>query len=147
MAGTDNGGHGQPRSEPAPVAGDALSALLGAAIISDDDERAAQALALAFAATNGDQPATSGESGATIRGQAARPAATELSLGAVFGDQPAAPGSPSSQGTPSGFSFDQFFSQRATSEHGIVPATPEGGAEAEKDVAQFSQWLEGLKQR
>jgi hypothetical protein len=52
--------------------------------------------------------------------------------------------------TPASFSFDKFFSQRVTAEHAAQsakPGVPGAPAESREDVAQFTQWLEGLKQR
>jgi hypothetical protein len=100
-------------------------------------------LALAFWDLNGGSYAALDVDAQPITGAPARPASTELSLDAVFGGgETAAPAAPST------FSFDQFFSQRAAAEQG--GAAPAGGAAstaAPNDVAQFTQWLEGLKQR
>lgn len=106
---------------------DALGALFGEASVAPADENAAIALGYAFMDLNGSSAN-----------------ATEPSMDAVL--QPAAQ-PPQSAGTP-GFSFDQFFSQRATSEHatqsGVATPRPE---ESGDDVAQFNRWLQGLKQR
>ena len=78
----------------------------------------------------------------SISGAPARPAGNELSLDSVFGAEQQASGPPPPP--PSSFSFDQFFANRdaATSGHA-------GGSVAESaaEVAQFTQWLEGLKRR
>jgi hypothetical protein len=77
-----------------------------------------------------------------ISGEPARRAANDLSLDSVFGASAApAPAAPSS------FSFDQFFSQRATSEHQGSGGTGQAPSSSGDDVAQFTQWLEGLKQK
>jgi tetratricopeptide (TPR) repeat protein len=133
-----------PASAPTPVgARDSISALFGHAPISDADERAAKALSSAFNGAGGQEPASDAGS-PSIQGSPARPATTALSLDKVFGSQ-AAP--------PANFSFDQFFSERATSEN---PAAKDGSPaetsdakskEEDDDMAQFNQWLEGLKHR
>ena len=124
-------------STTAPSAG-AVIVEVGA--VTSEDEFAAVALALAFAESSGD---TTFGGGATqqIAGAPARQASNELSLDSVFGGGAPTPTAPSS------FSFDQFFSQRAAAEGAL--GTPSGGAGrgAADDVAQFTQWLEGLKQR
>jgi hypothetical protein len=122
---------------------DAIGSLFGSPPTSADDEGAATALALAFVGLNG-----GGAEGAPvvaesreIVGAPARPAATELSLDSVFGGG-------QSGAAPSSFSFDQFFSQRASSEHSPGSAGAQSaGEDSGNDVAQFTQWLEGLKQR
>ena len=101
------------------------------------DERAAQALARAFSA-NGQA------NGGALSGRAAHVAPSELSLDSVFGGQP--PEAPPAKN----FSFDQFFSQRAAAESAGgagEPARSGSAAESQADVAQFTQWLEGLKRR
>ena len=100
-------------------------------------------LAAAFSASNGGgpSPGVSSES-RELSGAPARPAANELSLDSVFGGGQPAPAAPSS------FSFDQFFSKRATAEHPTdMDAPNRAAADAQNDVAKFTQWLEGLKQR
>lgn len=124
----------------ASLAPDTLAALFGNAQVAPADEGAALALAFAFAESNG-----VGGTGAAqeISGAPARRAANDLSLDTVFGAQQAPP-----TASPSSFSFDQFFSQRATAEHATGSAAPGGtAADSPNDVAQFTQWLEGLKQR
>lgn len=138
-----NGGAAAPGpAMPAPatqaVVADALSAIFGRPAIAPADEAAAIALAQAFGAGNG-SPATAPASAPDIVGEPARRANNELSLDSVFGGA----GTPAA---PSSFSFDQFFSQRASTEQGAAEAA-EGGAQSQEDVAQFTQWLEGLKQR
>ncbi len=112
---------------------DTLGAALGFGAASAHDESAAQLFAKAFS-RNG----RTGDGG-LLGGAPARQAADDLSLRTVFKD--AAPAPP-----PSSFSFDQFFSPRASTE-GLAIA-PEGqAAESAEDVAHFTQWLEGLKKR
>ena len=120
---------------PSSIGPDGLSALFSDAAVSSEDDAAAIALSTAFVEQNGHD--------AILSGAPARPAGNDLSLASVFGgdNPPPAPGSDASN-----FSFDQFFSQRATAEH----VSQQGGdelPESREDVAQFSQWLEGLKQK
>lgn len=113
---------------------DALATLFGSPAIAATDESAARMLAAVFR-RNG-SPAGTAEA-PPIAGAPARPATKDLSLDSVFGG---------AGGQSSNFSFDQFFSQRATAEKPVTPAR--GGAqESTEDVARFTQWLEGLKQR
>jgi tetratricopeptide (TPR) repeat protein len=130
----------EPVAPPEPdSAADALATLFGGAKIAAADEGAATALAYAFVALDGLESGTGAPE--EIRGAPARHAGNDLSLDAVFkGDAPSPP--------PPSFSFDQFFSQRATAEQPIQSGIPAAsGAESRDDVAQFTQWLEGLKQR
>ena len=127
-----NGNGAAAHAAAAPVGPDALAYLFGNAAVSPADDAAALMLSTAFVERNGQD---------SIGGVPAHQAANDLSLNAVFaGENPAPPPPPSS------FSFDKFFSQRATAEHDAqgVAAEP---AESKEDVAQFSQWLEGLKQK
>lgn len=113
------------------AATDTLAAIFPAGRVSETDEAAARLLALAF----GPNGSHSGDTG--IPGSPARVASTELSLDTVFSaTQPPAP--------PSTFSFDQFFSKTASA-HG--PGATQAGAESPDDVAKFTEWLQGLKQR
>ena len=118
---------------------DVIGSLFGTPQVGDDDEYAARSLALAFSAS----PAYEGAESLDASGEPARRASKELSLDAVFGaDEAPAPAAPSS------FSFDQFFSQRASTDQGPASAGGESAKTASReDVAQFSQWLDGLKQR
>jgi len=130
----------------APVASslgpDAIAALFGYGAIAPADEGAAMSLALAFSDLNGGSGAAPIEA-QSIAGAPARQASNELSLDTVFGGGSTPPAAPSS------FSFDQFFSQRASAQQGSAGATGGGAAASDRpdDVAQFTQWLEGLKQR
>ena len=124
---------------------DSVSALFGNAPITPADEGAARSLALAFADTNGASRSRPGFSSAAgdVTGAPARRASNELSLDTVFGGgENAAPAAPSS------FSFDEFFSPRASVQQSST-ATPSGGPStgSPDEVAHFTKWLEGLKQR
>ena len=126
-----------PVADGSPGPDDALASHFGFVAPARADQHAALALAMAFAHTgNGDA------SGSLLTGAPARAASSELSLDQVFGEQPAPQPAKS-------FSFDQFFSQRASAEHSSVVDTGSGGdaVESAHDVAQFNQWLEGLKRR
>ncbi len=125
----------EPADAPAPGEGrsDQLGAALGFAAASAHDESAARVLASAFN-MNGRTPAP------MTAGTAARPATDDLSLRTVFKDGAPAP-------PPASFSFDQFFSQRASAEAHQVGGTEGQAAESVEEVAQFTQWLEGLKKR
>jgi hypothetical protein len=120
---------------------DAIGALFGGGSVTSEDEFAAVALALAFAESGGE--GTSGAGAAhQIAGAPARQASNELSLDSVFGG-----GGAPAPTAPSSFSFDQFFSQRAAAEGASGAPGAGTGRGAPDDVAQFTQWLEGLKQR
>ena len=121
-----------PASHHVALTADTLGTLFGNAAVGDYDEYAAQMLALAFMQQNGH---------AEVSGAPAHPAAGDLSLNTVFrGDASAQPQQPSN------FSFDQFFSKRATADNPAVPHA-DAASESQQDVAQFSQWLEGLKKK
>lgn len=152
----ENGAPTAPPAAPAPAATsaatpaagraaslspDAIGTIFGSPRISAEDERAAMALALAYLELNGAERSTAQPESRGIAGAPARPAATELSLDSVFGTSERSPAAPSS------FSFDQFFSQRATAQSATPEASSGGRPNAQSDVAQFTQWLEGLKQR
>ena len=140
--------------ERAPVAAettrssrnDTLGQLFGSPSVSTGDETAAVTLAAAFSNARGDN----GGGGGSLTGAPARPASKDLSLDSVFGAEGAPP-------PASSFSFDQFFSQRATAEQplpgksGVEGGGGGGGGGAGQEtkdyVAKFTQWLEGLKQR
>jgi hypothetical protein len=119
---------------PREARDDILGASLAFGVPGDGDEHAAHVLARAFR-QNGHA-----EGPPLIAGEPARAAADELSLRTVFKSTEAAP-------PPSSFSFDQFFSQRASAEHPASSAGQGQAAESPEDVAQFTQWLEGLKKR
>jgi len=112
-----------------------MAALFSGRQVSSADESAARALALAFTANGG-----AGDGEGTMAGAPARRASNELSLDSVFrgSESPA----------PSSFSFDQFFSQRASSQPAPSAGPPTADASAsDDDAAHFTQWLEGLKRR
>jgi tetratricopeptide (TPR) repeat protein len=126
------------RAEEPKARNDALGQLFGNAAVGGADENAAITLAAAFSngRSNGGSPAQ------PLSGTPAHPASKDLSLDAVFGSQS------TPQPAASSFSFDQFFSERATAEHPASGARNSGeGQETKDDVAKFTQWLEGLKQR
>ena len=118
---------------------DVLASLWNGAAPSPDEESAALVLSAAFADLRGDSHA----SGALDLSGAAAAAMAERAAAAAA----LASGAPAA---PSSFSFDKFFSQRVTAEHAAQVAR-EGAsgapAESREDVAKFTQWLEGLKQR
>ena len=117
------------------LSADTLGPLFGEGVVSDWDEYSAQTLASAFMHSNG-------HGDPTAAGIPAHQAAGDLSLNTVFrGD--AATGA---QQPPSNFSFDQFFSQRATADNPAIPHA-EAASESAEDVAHFTQWLEGLKKK
>ncbi len=122
-----------PTAPPTQAREDALAGVLGFAVADAEDEQAANALAIAFS-ING--------TAAALSGAPARPAANELSLDAVFGaeQQASGPAAP----PPSSFSFDQFFANREAATAGNAGGSV---AESAEEVAQFTQWLEGLKRR
>ena len=117
---------------------DGLGQLFASAPVGGADENAAVTLSAAF---SNDGRANGGGSASHLQGTPARPASKDLSLDAVFGTENAAP--------PAGsFSFDQFFSERATAEQPSPGArNAVEGQETKEDTARFTQWLEGLKQR
>ena len=132
-----------PAAQPssAPQARDAIAELFGGPQVSSADENAARALSFAFAGKNDDGGTGAGVT--EVGGAPARRASNELSLDSVFkGDESGAPAAPSS------FSFDQFFDRRTSTQQSSGTA-PSGGANADSpdEVAHFTQWLEGLKQR
>lgn len=147
---------------------ESVSSLFGGAAVTGADERAATTLAEAFAPTPeakaappASPPAPAAPSAPAAptgadRGRAARPADNELSLDSVFGSTPSHSGSGVRQ--TGGFSFDQFFSDSAVGR--TRPTTPPSGTSStsstppdspstgeEDEVAQFTQWLEGLKKK
>jgi hypothetical protein len=125
----------------ASISTDAISRLFDNAQISLADEGAARSLALAFAETNGADGVPGG--GSDVGGTPARRATNELSLDAVFGGEGASPAA-----APSTFSFDQFFSTRAATQPGSGAVPPgSAGTASPEEVAHFTKWLEGLKQR
>ncbi len=129
-------------AEPAlavPVAaGGAIDRLFGMGGVGTADEGAASAVASAFGAA----PAT------PIRGEPTRQVNDELSLDSVFGGESAQSGAatpPAVQRQSTKLRFDQFFAgvdEGVPSSGQPAPGVPGRGAE---DIAQFSDWLKGLK--
>ena len=123
--------------EPAPEAGsrpvDSLGALWGNAEPDPAEEGAAMMLAMAFADLNGME--NGGAPGLDLSAAAAATSARP----SVAVPAPTAP--------PSSFSFDKFFSQRVTAEHAAQASGAAAKPESREDVAQFTRWLEGLKQQ
>lgn len=76
-------------------------------------------------------------------GEPTRADSQPLSLGAVFGDEPAAPPpaaeAPAASGEPS---YDEFFGAAPTADVGATGAPRDPEAE---DLRQFNDWLRGLK--
>lgn len=135
-----------PGGEPAQGSSEgSIDALFGQRPVPSADASAASALAQAFGSGEPETP--------PISGRPARAAAGELSLDSVFRDGGARP----PRGAQS-FSFDQFFSQSATTsrpDDAAPTATPSQGTGAQNepaernadDIEQFNSWLQGLKQR
>jgi hypothetical protein len=149
-----------------------VDTLFGDRAVPSRDEQAASALASAFgdvaapdaptaeretradpAAANA-RPST-GEvrrtTGAHPASSATRPAGSELSLDHVFRETPRR-GAEKRREAPA-FSFDQFFSDGASSrgaESSSTPTPAEGSATSGNegaDIEQFNAWLEGLKKK
>jgi tetratricopeptide (TPR) repeat protein len=137
----ENGnGASAPEAYEAPVhSADALSALWNHAAPSAEEESAALVLSAAFADLDGH---VHGNGAMDLSAAAAAATAAQAAAAAAMaGGAPAA---------PSSFSFDKFFSQRVTAEHAAQSAksgAPGAPSESREDVAKFTQWLEGLKQR
>ena len=126
--------------------GGSIDELFGNRPPGTSEDSAAAALAQAFGSKEDQTP--------PLTGRPARAASGELSLDSVFRDGPARP-----PRTSQSFSFDQFFSESATSGNVArtsgshrtsqeVPTAPEAPAErSADDIEQFNSWLQGLKQR
>ena len=129
-------------SEPAPIAavasGGAIDSLFGYSGVNTGDETAATTMAQAFGST----PSQGASTG--IQGAPTHQGTDELSLNSVFGDDSARP-APQVLRQSTKLRFDQFFSETGGSQSStpVVPA-PEPGKGPE-DIAQFSDWLKGLK--
>jgi tetratricopeptide (TPR) repeat protein len=147
----DDGPEAESAPSPAPAppeqdrGGGSIDALFGQRPVGQDDASAASALAQAFGSGANEPPA--------ISGRPARAAAGELSLDSVFRDGGARP-----PRSAQSFSFDQFFSESATSEPAAESApapTPSQGTSTQAepaernadDIEQFNSWLQGLKQK
>jgi tetratricopeptide (TPR) repeat protein len=111
-----------------------IDALFSGADASAGDANAASTLAQAFAAE--------GPETAPLQGVPAHKASSELSLDHVFKLSQ----SSRSDSENDGFSFDQFFADDVSdtgSKSGAEPPSPTG--EGGDDIAQFNNWLNGLK--
>jgi len=125
-------------AEPAPVAAtrwatDALGALWRHAEPDAGEESAALMLATSFADLNGME-----NGGAP---------ALDLTVAAAAGWATPMVAVPGPTAPRASFSFDRFFSQRVTAEHASVASGPIAQPESKEDIARFTRWLEGLKQR
>jgi hypothetical protein len=124
-------------SRPTPASetvSGSIDALFSGADASSSDATAANTLAQAFASEGPDT--------APLQGMPAHRAANELSLDHVFKVNPA----PRPESESEGFSFDQFFADDMTEpapKPGAEPLSP--SSHASDDIAQFNNWLNGLK--
>jgi tetratricopeptide (TPR) repeat protein len=129
-------------SEPAPIAavssGGVIDSLFGYGGVTTDDESAATTMAQAFGSAPGPSVQQSIQGQPTIQGT------DELSLNSVFGDEMSRP-APQVLRQSTKLRFDQFFSESggADSAPSAPPATEPG--KGPDDIAQFSDWLKGLK--
>ena len=116
-----------------------VSGLFPDAVIQAGDEAAASALAAAFA------PRQERETGKPL-GRPTRAANNEISLDHVFRESGPRP---ATQKERTNFSFDQFFSEGAST--GAAASGEGGKPPAEEsstdDIEQFNSWLEGLKKK
>ncbi|MFL5560969.1 MAG: hypothetical protein ACJ79K_05795, partial [Gemmatimonadaceae bacterium] len=127
-------------AEPAARDEGTIDLLFNSNGASSDDERAASVLSGAF-------PAVENQA---LGGRPAERATTELSLDHVFREADRKTGRASG-----GFSFDQFFSETggAAPKQPTRPTDPGGTAVGgpdlapDDDVAQFNDWLTGLKKK
>jgi tetratricopeptide (TPR) repeat protein len=124
-----------PEGEGTVAPGGAVDRIFGMSGVVATDEGAAIAMAAAFGAA----PAA-----APIRGEPTRKGTDELSLDSVFGsDGPARPSVVQRQSST--LRFDQFFSGAESGESAPAAPPPSATPAAGDDVAQFSDWLKGLK--
>ncbi len=135
-----------PVAAPAPAAfaaegevtvapGGAVDQLFGMAGVAAVDEGAAISMAAAFGAAPPVAP---------IRGAPTRAGTDELSLDSVFGsDGPARPSTVQRQSST--LRFDQFFSGAEGGEAAPAAPPPNAPPASGDDIAQFSDWLKGLK--
>lgn len=121
-----------PPSSSETVTG-SIDALFSGADASTVDATAASTLAQAFASEVPEAP--------PLQGMPAHRATDELSLDHVFKSNPA----PKQEAEGEGFSFDQFFADdiEAAPKPGAEPAS--SAAQGTDDIAQFNNWLNGLK--
>lgn len=124
-----------PEGEVTVAPGGAVDRLFGLSGVVAVDEGAAIAMAAAFGAP----PPT-----APIRGEPTRKGTDELSLDSVFGsDGPARPSMVQRQSST--LRFDQFFSGAEGGAPAPAAPPPSQTPAAGDDIAQFSDWLKGLK--
>lgn len=125
--------------EPAqePVHGGSIDQLFGAGSVAADDEGAAATVAAAFDAA----PA------ATVKGQPTYTGTDEISLESVFHDEGGtARTAPAVERQSTKLRFDQFFAgAEDASTPSSTPSQPAAPGRGEEDIAQFSDWLKGLK--
>jgi len=125
-------------SRPTPSSSETITgsidALFSGADASTGDSSAASTLAQAFSAEVPETP--------HLQGKPARRATDELSLDHVFKSNPA----PKPEAEGDEFSFDQFFADDmsdAAPKSRTEPAS--SAAQGADDIAQFNNWLNGLK--
>ena len=133
-------------SEPAPVAavasGGVIDSLFGHGGISTNDETAATTMAQAFGSAG--EPGAQPGAQQRIQGQPTTQGTDELSLNSVFGDDTARPAQQVLRQSTK-LRFDQFFSESGSAESAPpAPSAPEPG-KGPDDIAQFCDWLKGLK--
>lgn len=127
-----------PVTRPTPASSQTVSgsidALFSGADASSTDSTAASTLAQAFASEVSETP--------PLQGMPAHRAADELSLDHVFKSNPA----PRPEADGEGFSFDQFFAEDMN-DSAAKPSEPTSAAaqRGSDDIAQFNNWLNGLK--
>lgn len=115
--------------------GGAVDQLFGLSGVVAVDEGAAIAMASAFGAAPPVAP---------IKGEPTREGTDELSLDSVFGsDGPARPSMVQRQSST--LRFDQFFSGAEGGESAAAAPPTTASPAAGDDIAQFSDWLKGLK--
>lgn len=131
---------GDAPSDRGPQAGGSMGGLFSGAVIQAGDEAAATTLAAAFA-PQAEKPDSK------LLGRPTRAAKNEISLDHVFRESGSRPATPRER---TNFSFDQFFSEGASSpaKGGGEPAgTPADDDAPTDDIEQFNSWLEGLKKK
>lgn len=119
--------------------GGAIDQLFGMGGVAAVDEGAAAAMAAAFSAVA--LPATTA---VPIKGEPTRPGTDELSLASVFRSDEAQHAS-GVQRQSTRLRFDQFFAGANDASAAPAPSPTPAPGKGEDDVAQFSDWLKGLK--
>ena len=127
-------GAASPPAEVPLAPGGGLDRLFGMSGVVATDEGAALALSSAY----GGVPA------APIKGEPTRRVTDELSLDSVFKDAPGAARQTGVQRQSTRLRFDQFFSG-ADGESAPAPPPSTTPAAPTDDIAQFTDWLKGLK--